>query len=371
MDMNSSKTQYFNALTGLRFLAATLVFIYHNRKYWRTDLHPEALRFINEFHIGVSLFFVLSGFLIAYTYKDEPLKSLQKYSQYLLLRLARIMPMYWLILTVYYLDPRFGNYKFSSLTYSLFHAFSSTRNLDGIAQAWSLNVEMCFYLLAPLFFLLLRKRFIYFITALLFVFATTVLTGVIWNYYGNPNHFFTPVKFVVNGTFAGRSVQFLTGMLLAYGLRENKFAFFFRIKRKTLWGFFALLIITYSIGLFEKNIYVSGDETVPGMILHALILPFGIAFIIAGLMTEKTWIQKFFGSRFLVLLGNASFTFYLIHISYVSIKIRQLVLLPDRNFILLWVVSIVIYLFIEKPLYTLCRKWIAKIPMLTSRLKTQ
>ncbi|MBL7748680.1 MAG: hypothetical protein JNM19_14685, partial [Chitinophagaceae bacterium] len=62
----------FDALTGFRCLAACLVFVYHNRKYWADAIHPELLRLFNEFHIGVALFFVLSGFLISYTYADAP-----------------------------------------------------------------------------------------------------------------------------------------------------------------------------------------------------------------------------------------------------------------------------------------------------------
>ncbi|WP_315822850.1 acyltransferase [Paraflavitalea speifideaquila] len=153
----------FNALTGFRCLAASLVFVYHNRKYWLNDLHPEILRLFNEFHIGVSLFFVLSGFLITYPYADKPLQSVGSYSRYILLRLARIMPLYWLILTCYYLDPLYGKGRFSWLTYSLIHAFSDKHNLDVLAQAWSLNVEMVFYLLAPLLCLLQRKHNIYLI----------------------------------------------------------------------------------------------------------------------------------------------------------------------------------------------------------------
>lgn len=112
------------------------------------------LRLFNEFHIGVALFFVLSGFLIAYTYAEEPMRSGKAYVRYMLLRLARIMPLYWLVLTAFYLDPAFGKGQFSALTYSLFHGFSDKHNLVGIAQAWSLNVEMTFYFFAPLLCLL-------------------------------------------------------------------------------------------------------------------------------------------------------------------------------------------------------------------------
>ena len=106
--MNSKSSRHFNALTGFRCLAACLVFVYHNRKYWRDAVHPELMRLFNEFHIGVSLFFVLSVFLIAYTYADEPLQSVKSYLKYFSIRLIRIIPLYWLILTAYYLDPAFG-----------------------------------------------------------------------------------------------------------------------------------------------------------------------------------------------------------------------------------------------------------------------
>ena len=367
--MESAKNKYFNSLTGLRFLAATLVFVFHNRKYWRPYFHPEFLRLVNEFHIGVSLFFVLSGFLIAYTYYDDPVHSSRKYTKYLLLRIARIMPLYWLILTAYYIDPQYGKYQFNLLTYSLFHAFSNLKNLEGISQAWSLNVEMSFYLIAPLLYYILRKKLAYLLGALVGLFAATIIVGYTWHHFGNSLQFFYPIKFIVNATFPGRSIQFLAGMLLAYGLREEKYKFFFDVKHKTLWGFMLLFIVTYCIGLCQKNIYVSGDETILGMILHCIVLPFSIVFIISGLMTEKTWMQYFFSSKLMVLLGNASFTFYLIHISYVNLKIREYIQLPDRNFVVLWIASIAIYLLIEKPFYTLCRKWINKIPVTSTNKK--
>ena len=65
--MNSGKEANFRALTGLRMVAAPLVFIYHNRKNWRSSLHPELLPFPNEGQLGVSLAFVPTGFLISNT----------------------------------------------------------------------------------------------------------------------------------------------------------------------------------------------------------------------------------------------------------------------------------------------------------------
>jgi len=349
----------FKALTGFRCLAASLVFVYHNRKYWTAHLHPEVLRIFNEFHIGVALFFVLSGFLIAYTYADEPMRSGKAYTRYMLLRLARIMPLYWLILTAYYLDPAFGKGQFSALTYSLFHGFSDMYNLEGIAQAWSLNVEMTFYCFAPLLCLLQRRNLAWLLGSLLLLLGITVFAGESWHRInGNPGYFLYPFKFILTGTFPGRCTEFLAGMLLAAALRSKKTKFIEKIPCKTGIGFAGIFITAYCIGLFQVTPYDDGINHVGGLLLHKFALPFFVILALAGLMYEQSWLQRFFGSRLLVLLGNASFAFYLIHISYVNLKMRQFFLLPDNNFTALWILSILLYLGFEKPIYSLCRKWL-------------
>ncbi len=334
-----------------------MVFVYHNRKYWRPQLHPEFLRWINEFHIGVAMFFVLSGFLIAYTYADAPAKSGREYTRYMLVRLARILPLYWLILTAYYLDPKFGKLDFSWLTYTLCHGFSDFYNLRGIAQAWSLNVEMTFYFLAPFLCLLQRKHLLWLIGALAALFALTWGAGQLWfRINGNPGHFLYPLKFVIGGTFPGRATEFLAGMLLAGALRSGNTAWLQRIPYKTLTGFAGIFITAYLIGLFQPDIFHHGTDKPGGQLLHMLLLPVFVVLALAGLIWENTWLRRFFSSRVMVLLGNASFAFYLVHISYVNIRLRWLWLGPDRNFVLLWIISVLLYLLFEKPVYNGIRK---------------
>jgi peptidoglycan/LPS O-acetylase OafA/YrhL len=351
----------FNALTGFRCLAATMVFLYHNRKYWRENLHPEFLRLLNEFHIGVTLFFVLSGFLIAYTYGHKPMRSGKAYARYMLVRIARIMPLYWLILTAFYLSPDFGNRKFTWLTYSLFHGFSNKLNFEGIAQAWSLNVELTFYVLAPLLCLLQRKHILYLLGSLLLLFLLCWGGGETWfRINGNPSGFFYPLSFIFKGVFPGRCTEFLAGMILAHTIQDNKANLFTRWPLKTITGFLGIFLTAYGIGFFQSAQFEHGTEQPGGLMLHVFLLPFFIMLALAGLIYERTWLQRFFSTPALILLGNASFAFYLVHISYVSIQLRKLILLPDRNFVLLWLISILLYLLIEKPIYERCRKWLKK-----------
>lgn len=332
-----------------------MIFVYHNRKYWKDDLHPEIFRFFNEFNLGVQLFFVLSGFLIAKSYGTKPLESFKSYRKYFYQRIMRIMPLYWLLVTLYYLDPAFGNFKFSALHYLLLHGFSSTHSLEVIAQAWSLTVEMTFYILAPFLLVLLEKKLSYLICFLIAFFGISIGIGVVWQMInGNPNYYFYPTEFVLMSTFSGQSLLFLAGMLL--GKFEGKITRFSISKYATTIGGLGFVLILYAIGLFQEARTDHGTNHWQGKILFYTILPICIVLLFYGLMYNKTLLQRFLASKMMVVLGNASFAFYLVHISYVNLKLRSWVFFPDRNFVLLWIVSLLLYYFFEKPIYDWYRK---------------
>ncbi len=334
-----------------------MVFLYHNRKYWRGDLHPEILRLVNEFHTGVTLFFVLSGFLIAYTYAEKPTKDFSSYRSYILLRMARILPLYWILLTAYYVDPSFGQLKFDWKTYSLFHGFSNVHNLDGISQAWSLNVEMSFYFLAPFLFLLQKKHWICLLGAMIILFVIAWAIGMIWaNLNKNPDNYFYPIDFILRSTFPGRSMEFMAGMILATYLNKVYDAGNRKSVTFTWFGFLGILFTLYFIGLFQKDIFHHGIDHPVGLMIHHLVLPVFICLALLGLIREKSLLQRILSTRLLVFMGNASFAFYLCHISYVNHNLQKIYLGPDRNFVLLWILSSLLYLFIEKPIYQLLRR---------------
>ena len=56
-------------LTGIRFIAASMVFLFHYAEVlFPLKDRPFAYYFFRQLNTGVSLFFVLSGFLITYRY---------------------------------------------------------------------------------------------------------------------------------------------------------------------------------------------------------------------------------------------------------------------------------------------------------------
>lgn len=363
LDNTLSKNK-FDALTGMRAIAAIMVFVYHNRKYWRNDLSFEFMRFISEWHTGVTVFFVLSGFLLAYRYEDSPLTSKKSYLKYILLRIARIFPLYWILLTAYFLDTFYSkNVDTYFLQYSLFYSLFEKYSVSGIVQAWSLTVEFFFYILAPFLFFSLKKNWKYCILFLLGFLLSGWGTGYALHWYnGNPEGFLYPFKFLIGSTFFGRSLEFFFGMLLAYLMKTEKgISFLKKLKKPTFSGGISMVILTIAIAFFARNNFVHGVERWEGRLIHEFFLPVAIAVFLWGLMTEKTWLSGILSTKFFILLGNASFVFYLVHLSYFNMKLRSYVYLPDRNFVLLWICSIIIYLLIEKPLYNGCRNLIARI----------
>ena len=84
------------ALTGLRGIAALWVFLFH-AELLTADMTDGSFDFLKMVasagYLGVDLFFVLSGFVIAYNYADLELhRSVSKFSDFLWKRLARIYP---------------------------------------------------------------------------------------------------------------------------------------------------------------------------------------------------------------------------------------------------------------------------------------
>src|SRR5438128_7044986 len=86
----SAAPVHLKPLTGLRFLAALLVVLYHVDLASRLPLSP----IVGIGYVGVSFFFVLSGFILAYTYLDAHGRLNRSRGAFWGARIARVYPVY-------------------------------------------------------------------------------------------------------------------------------------------------------------------------------------------------------------------------------------------------------------------------------------
>ncbi len=112
-------------------------------------------------NVGVTIFFVISGFLLyrpwaAASVNAEPAPEL---GPYLRNRALRIVPAYWVALTVLALWPGLPGMSLGGAWryYGFMQLYSSDTVLQGIAPAWTLCVEVSYYLTLPLVALALKR----------------------------------------------------------------------------------------------------------------------------------------------------------------------------------------------------------------------
>jgi peptidoglycan/LPS O-acetylase OafA/YrhL len=150
------------ALTGIRFFAALYVVLFHTRV--PKLLHGLARSFFANGYLAVPLFFLLSGFILAYTYAGQiETRSLRR--RFWEARFARIWPLYALSLILSSLTafdlPRIPPLPRAVATLFMVQAWDPF-NL-GIAGdwnfvCWTLSCEAFFYLCFPAFQIFLERR---------------------------------------------------------------------------------------------------------------------------------------------------------------------------------------------------------------------
>lgn len=139
-----------NGLDSLRALAITLVFMYHYMVF--VSRQPTFGWASVVGWVGVDLFFVLSGYLIANQLfaglvRGQRLSLGAFYAR----RALRTLPLFWLILGAYFLFPTVMGGKTPP---SLWRFLTFTQNFElqpgtAFSHAWSLCIEEQFYLVLP------------------------------------------------------------------------------------------------------------------------------------------------------------------------------------------------------------------------------
>lgn len=147
------------SLDKLRFIAASMVVIFHLQMMSIAEVEFGFLKMlIDHFGSGVTLFFVLSSYSLAYT------NSSTSYFEFLKKRLFRIAPLFYLLIIFMtlaklifnkYIDP-FELFVNSTFVFNLFSQYQESIVFAG----WTIGVEMLFYLLFPFLIKLSTRKLI-------------------------------------------------------------------------------------------------------------------------------------------------------------------------------------------------------------------
>ncbi|MBL8775652.1 MAG: acyltransferase [Acidimicrobiales bacterium] len=148
-------------LDGYRALACLMIVVTHCAEGLRVvEDHPVlGANFLGYF--AVVVFFTMSGFLVYKPFVDRHLagRPAPATGRFLWQRMLRIYPLYWVVVTVYFLQ---GNQNVPGLwgyvrVYLLLQIYRPDTFGRGILAAWTLAVDISFYLVVPLLALAARK----------------------------------------------------------------------------------------------------------------------------------------------------------------------------------------------------------------------
>ncbi len=233
--------KYIPALDGVRALAILLVLIYH----WFPE--GQGINVMPNGPIGVTLFFVLSGYLISNILMEEQAKGefIRSFKNFVVRRALRIFPIYFLLLGALLILKRFSIVLHTDFYAHPLYYFMYMYNVwieqhrnweDALSPYWSLSVEEQFYLLWPFCMLLLNRSRAYFLWM-------TVVFGVVYRYFA------VHIDGGLGVSMFSCVDTFAWGALLAHYLRAGKsIAIGLWVKRLFVPVFFCFLMLCLKHG---------------------------------------------------------------------------------------------------------------------------
>ena len=290
---------------------------------------------------GVDLFFIISGFIMCVSTVDRQLS----FYQFMLLRIKRIMPLYWLVTTlglaIYLYNPKLVNTSGGETSiwasYVLFPNGKKFLNSNG----WTLSYEFFFYLIFASF---IYKGTYTALKASSIILSILVVVGLCVNYDGILFNFSTEILYL----------EFVFGMGCFYIFNRKI------VRPDPKYGI-AFCLLGSLLLLLEAFYRVPDQEKWRGFFWGIPMLS-----IFIGLLSLEHLIQRSKSAiRNLFLeIGNSSYSLYLIHPFVLSgtamgLKYFGMASNPWLFAFILLTLSVamghLVYLYIERPLTTLVK----------------
>lgn len=356
MSKATSGTERIDSVQVLRALAAFVVAFGHAMgsvrkvlQHHGSDLHEWA----NPAGLGVDIFFVISGFIMVYA-SERMFGQKGARAEFLYRRLARIVPLYWgttaFFVILLAIDAWHGGEfpSFKALATSfLFVPSYAFKPVDGqpfpiVSNGWTLNHEMYFYAVFSIFIFLRRD-----LAALA---TATAIAGIIFL-----TAVFHPANTILQFWGRGINLEFVFGIGIAVLKRRNV----------TLPDWLRVALIAVAVIWFVIMVKFP-PPGVPSYEM-ARIFAWGLpaCLLLAATVLGQDPLPRML-ERPIAVLGDASYSFYLIHpVVYVIFQhsgfyIPGVVPAWIEVFLLLATacgVSILVNQWIEQPLLKLLQRY--------------
>ena len=329
--MNAEKN-HLGALTGMRFFAAMAVVVGHLVADHNLDGSGRfGLPAYSTVIAGaaVSFFFVLSGFILTYVYKDQ--LTYARVPKFYYKRWARIWPLHLvcLIVTVYVVGMVTIDYEMLAVNLALLQSWVPDSkwvfSFNGVS--WSISTEMFFYFMFPFFLIGGQKRFwIKYVFLWLTVLAAVKGIQILNN---QPAWADYDLERVCHVNPFLRLPEFCTGMGVGFiffnrGQRSSHRSMFdsaVEMAVLLLIPAFSWVMREYAIVSWVRRAEWGGPAMALWVQYTAMVFVFAI--VIYVFARSQGILSKFLGSRALVFLGEISFALYMIHYTVIIAVEKQ------------------------------------------------
>ena len=348
--MNQPKqVGYMPQLDTLRAFAVILVIISH----WFAKKH-----FLNRFTpngtLGVTLFFVLSGFLITgillrnkiLIEQGDSLK--QAYRIFYIRRSLRIFPVYYLLLMILLIF-NIANIR-ESFWWHFFYGSNFYFWIQGkfggsLSHLWSLSVEEQFYLLWPAVIFFISRKY------LQQVFLIGIAMAVLFRWFIT-----TPQNDMGRILMPGSLDSFCIGGLLAYGRQFASAWYNWYVKKR---GYF--LLLAFAVLVFVHTRLFKNMGHYVSICCYYLFISFAFGILIDRVADTVRFrpVSFILSNRVLLFIGKISYGVYLFHnfipyfynvnLPVILTPFNMYVVQAARFAVLIGVASMSWFLF-EKPL---------------------
>src|SRR5262245_55334876 len=151
--MASTELSRVHALDALRGIAASGVVVFHVAYSVGLAWEPDAGGWFLRLNVCVTIFFILSGFVLfrPYAWAKANGQKASSIGVFYKRRFLRLVPAYWAVVIAAFLivpaHPPSWQIWVRYLTFTQFYFDSDV--LPGIGQSWTLTIEMAYSLLLP------------------------------------------------------------------------------------------------------------------------------------------------------------------------------------------------------------------------------